>query len=79
MVTAHGRQSDGRSGVGVCYRANLPTERQRVRSRSKEALEAGELTPQLLDVMETPSVKFAHRAEYVGLAVVLTLMVVKPF
>jgi uncharacterized membrane protein len=45
----------------------------------QEALAAGQMTPELNAALDDPIVKIAHRAEYIGLVIILFLMVAKPF
>jgi uncharacterized membrane protein len=40
---------------------------------------AGKMTPELRAVFDDPVVKWAHRAEYTGILVIVALMVLKPF
>jgi uncharacterized membrane protein len=48
-------------------------------SRVASASEAGEITTELRDLLGSAMQRLAHRAEYVGLAAIVALMVLKPF
>ena len=45
----------------------------------QEAIARGSLTPELEKQMSDPVVRWAHRAEMVGVALIVVLMVFKPF
>jgi uncharacterized membrane protein len=45
----------------------------------QQAIAAGEMTSELVAGLDDQTVKWAHRAEYVGLLLVVLLMVLKPF
>jgi uncharacterized membrane protein len=47
--------------------------------RLQEAMSAGEMTGELTAVLDDSAVKWAHRAELIGLLVIIVLMVLKPF
>ena len=45
----------------------------------QNALKQGQITTNLITLLDDPVVKWAHRGEYVGLLTIVALMVLKPF
>jgi len=45
----------------------------------EEAKAQGRITPELIEVLDDPVVKWAHWGEYIGVTVIIVLMVLKPF
>ena len=50
-----------------------------IASRVASASAVGEITTELRDLLDSARLRHAHRAEYVGLAAIVALMVLKPF